>query len=276
MQPPIPTFQMNNALEIPALGLGMYRSSEGSVAERAVLHALEAGYRLFDTASFYGNERSVGRAIRKSVIPRSEVFVTTKLWNSDHGYDSTLRAFQESRERLGLDTVDLYLIHWPVERLRLDTWRAMETLLDEGLCRAIGISNYMVHHLEELLDHTDVVPAVNQIELHPYNYLSRVDIVNLCRSKGIQVEAYSPLTKGRRLKDLRLGRIAMTYGKTPAQILLRWAHERGFIVIPKSTNRERIYENAAIFDFSLSREHMEKLDSFDQALATAWDPTDKP
>ncbi len=276
MKPPIPTFQMNNALEIPALGLGMYLSPEGSVAERVVLHALEAGYRLFDTASFYGNERSVGRAIRKSVIPRSEVFVTTKLWNSDHGYDSTLRAFQESRERLGLDTVDLYLIHWPVERLRIDTWRAMETLLDEGQCRAIGVSNYMVHHLEELLDHTDVVPAVNQIELHPYNYLSRVEIVNLCSSKGIQVEAYSPLTKGRKLKDPRLGRIATAYGKTPAQILLRWAHERDFIVIPKSNNRERIYENAAIFDFSLSQEHMEKLDSFDQGLATAWDPTDKP
>ncbi|MFQ5838919.1 MAG: aldo/keto reductase [Thermoplasmata archaeon] len=276
MKSPIPPFRLNSGLEMPSLGLGMYGSPAGRVAENAVRYALDTGYRLFDTAKFYGNEHSVGKAIRESSLPRSDVFVTTKLWNTDHGYESTLRAFRASLQQLGLDYVDLYLIHWPVEGLRLESWRAMETLLDDDQCKAIGVSNYMVRHLEELLAHASMVPAVNQIELHPYNYLARLDTVEFCRAKGIQVEAYSPLTKGRKLRDARLLRIAEAYGKTPAQILLRWSHQHGFVAIPKSSRRERIRENGAIFDFSLSPEHMKELNSFSENLVTSWDPTDAP
>ncbi len=272
----IPNYRLNSGSEMPALGLGTYRTPDGRVAQDAVRHALEAGYRLFDTASMYGNEGSVGKAILESGLPRTEAFVTTKVWNSDHGYERALRAFDESFRRLGLDYIDLYLIHWPVEGQRLDTWRALESLTEGGRCRAIGVSNYMVNHLEELLDHSEVVPAVNQFELHPYNYLSRKEAVDLCGKMGILVEAYSPLTKGRKLKDPRLREIGDAYGKTPAQILLRWGVQHGFVVIPKSSNRQRIHENAAIFDFSLSGQDMEELDSFDEALATSWDPMGKP
>lgn len=276
MAPPTPSYRMNNGLEIPTLGLGMWRLKDGREAQNAVRHALEAGYRLFDSAAWYGNERSLGKAIRQSSVPRDKVFVTTKVWNADHGYEPALWAFDESYGRLGLDYVDLYLIHWPVEGKRLDTWRALETILEGGLTRSIGVSNYMVHHLEELFDNSEVVPAVNQIELHPWNYLSRRATVDLCRQRGILVEAYSPLTKGRMLGNRRLGEVARAYGKTPAQVLIRWGLQHGFIEIPKSSVATRIRENAAVFDFELSKEHMERLDALDRSLATGWDPTDKP
>lgn len=212
---------LNNGVTIPALGLGVFRSPAGEMTRNAVLHALEAGYRHIDTAKIYGNEESVGQAIRESGIPRSEIFLTTKLWNSDHGYDATLRACDESLTKLGFHAVDLYLVHWPVQGLRLETWRAMETLLAEGKARAIGVSNYMVHHLEELLEHANVVPAINQIELSPYNYLYRKEVVDLCRANDIQVEAYSPLTKAQKLHDPKLVELARKYSKTAAQILIR-------------------------------------------------------
>jgi diketogulonate reductase-like aldo/keto reductase len=272
----IPSFKLNNGIHIPAIGLGMWAIPDGKPAEEAVRHALNAGYRLFDTASLYGNEASLGRAIRSSGIQREEVFVTTKLWNSDHGYDRALRAFVESLRRLGMEYVDLYLIHWPVQGLRLQTWQALEKMYEEGRSRAIGVSNYMIHHLEELLDQASVVPAVNQIELHPYNYHSRLETVEFCRSKGILVEAYSPLTKGRKLKDPTLVDIAKTYGRTPAQILLRWCYQHGFVAIPKASNPDHLRENASIFDFSLSEADMEELDSLDEGLATSWDPTREP
>lgn len=267
-----PAYRLNNGVTMPAVGLGLWRAAPGRETERAVRWALEAGYRLFDTASMYGNEASVGKAIREADVPREEVFVTTKVWNADHGRERTLQAFDASRERLGLDTVDLYLIHWPAEEHRLETWGALEALYAEGRCRAIGVSNYMVHHLEELLEVAEVVPAVNQIELSPFNHGQRREVVARCRAQGIQVEAYSPLTKARKLGDPRVREIAARYGKTPAQVLLRWGVQHGFAVIPKSTNRDRIRENVALFDFALSKEDVATLDGLDEGLVTSWDP----
>ncbi|MFQ5987153.1 MAG: aldo/keto reductase [Thermoplasmata archaeon] len=269
-------FRLNHGGPIPSLGLGVWQMSAGRQTEQSVGHALDVGYRLVDTAKLYRNERSVGKAIREGQVDRSKVFVTTKLWNSDHGYKATLRAFGKSQERLGLGPVDLYLIHWPVEGLRTESWRAMETLLEEGACRSIGVSNYMVHHLEELLDDASVTPAVNQIELSPYNFRSREGVVEYCGGKGIQVEAYSPLTRGRRLRDPRLVEIGTRYDKTPAQVLLRWSHQHDFVVIPKSSNPTHIAENFGIDDFVLSTEDMGRLDALDQNLATGWDPTGAP
>jgi len=269
-------FTLNHGGEIPSLGLGVWQVSPGRQTEQAVGHALGVGYRLVDTAKLYRNERSVGKAVREGRIDRSEVFVTTKLWNSDHGYDSTLRAFRKSQERLALGPVDLYLIHWPVEGRRLESWRAMETLLADGVCRSIGVSNYMIHHLQELLDNFGVTPSVNQIELSPYNYRSRQAVVEFCQANHIQVEAYSPLTKGQRLSDSRLVEIGTQYGKTAAQVLLRWGSQHDFVVIPKSSNPEHIRENFAIDDFVLSEEDMDRIDGFDQNLTTGWDPTGAP
>jgi len=270
------TFRLNNGVEIPRLGLGVYRAAAGAEARNAVLWALEAGYRHVDTAAFYGNEADVGRAIRESGIAREDVFVTTKLWNEDHGYDAALAAFDASLERLGFDYVDLYLIHWPVPDLRLESWRALERLYGEGRARVIGVSNYMVQHLEELLAHCTVVPAVNQIELSPWSWRSRRDVVELCRAQGIALEAYSPLTKGRRLDDPTLRSVAERVGRTPAQVLIRWALQRDLIVIPKSTNRGRIRENADVFDFQLPAAEMERLEALDAGLVTGWDPTSAP
>ena len=267
---------LNNGVAIPVLGLGVFRSPAGDVTKNAVSYALEAGYRHIDTAKIYGNEQSVGAAIRESGIPRSEIFVTTKLWNSDHGYDAALRACDESLSKLGFDCVDLYLVHWPVEGLRLETWRAMETLLAEGKVRAIGVSNYMVRHLKELLEHANVGPAVNQIELSPYNYLYRQDLIDLCRANGIQIEAYSPLTKAQKLNDPKLVRLAQKYGKTAAQVLVRWALQQDIVVLPKSTNLERIRQNGDVFDFAILDADMAYLETFNENLVTGWDPTDAP
>lgn len=265
--------KLNNGLEMPIFGLGTYQARKGEARE-AVLHALKVGYRLIDTASMYGNEEEIGEAIKQSGLPREEIFITTKLWNSDHGYDKTLAAFEESRKKLGLDYIDLYLIHWPVEDLRNDTWKAMEKLLEEGKCRAIGVSNYMTWHLEELLSHSSTIPAVNQVEFHPYLYLT--DLLDFCQSHNIQLESYSPLTKGVKLRDPKLADIASKYSKTPAQILIRWVLQKGVIVIPKSSRKERIDENANIFDFKISLEDMRTLDSFHQSLRTSWDPSRIP
>lgn len=265
---------LNNGIEMPLLGLGTYMMRRGKETEDAVLWALEAGYRLIDTATLYENERSVGRALKRSGVSREEIFLTTKLWNSDHGYKRTPAAFHESLGRLGLEYVDLYLIHWPVEGLRGESWSALETLLADGKCRAIGVSNYMIRHLEELLGSCRTVPAVNQMEFSPY--LFQRDVLDFCRARGVQLEAYSPLTRGRRLGDPALARVAEHYGKTPAQVLIRWALQHEVVVIPKSSNRERITENAEVFDFSVSPDDMERLDSRDEDLHTDWDPTDAP
>jgi len=265
--------KLNNGVEMPVFGLGTYQARKGEARE-AVLQALEVGYRLIDTASMYGNEEDIGEALRKSGLPREEVFITTKLWNSDHGYNNALAAFEESRKKLGLDYVDLYLIHWPVESLRNETWKAMEKLLEEGKCRAIGVSNYMIWHLEELLSHSSTIPAVNQVEFHPYLYLK--DLLDFCHSHDIRLESYSPLTKGEKLDDPRLASLASKYSKTPAQILIRWVLQKGVIVIPKSSRKEKIEENADVFDFMILPEDMNALDFFHLNLRTSWDPSKIP
>ncbi len=262
---------LNNGIEMPVFGLGTYLSGTGRKTQDIVSYALEVGYRHIDTARFYGNEKDIGSAIAKSGIPRDEIFVTTKLWNSDHGYDRALAAFEESREDLGLDEVDLYLIHWPVENLRSESWKALERLYGEGKCRAIGVSNYMIPHLEELFESSSVIPAVNQVEFSPFLY--QKNLLEFCRSNNIQFESYSPLTKGRMLNDHRLFEIAKKYSKTTAQILIRWTLQKEVIVIPKSSRREKIRENADIFDFKISSEDMDRLDAFHKNLRVSWDPT---
>lgn len=273
---PDSTRKLNNGIEIPLIGLGTWEMPAGRVGLRAMLDAFEAGYRHIDTAAFYGNEETVGEAVRTSGLEPGEVFVTTKVWNSDHGYESTLRACDQSLSRLGLDYVDLYLIHWPVIGERLQTWRALEKLLETGRTRAIGVSNYMVRHLEELAAHSDVTPAVNQIELHPYNYLSRREVIDYCRERDIAVEAYCPLARGARFTDPRLADIAAKCAMTPAQIMIRWSLQRGFICIPKSVHREWIFANADVFDFCLDDDIMAVIDSLDENLVTTWDPSNAP
>lgn len=270
------TFRLNNGVEIPALGLGVFRNPSGASTQNAVLAALKNGYRHIDTAKVYGNEQDVGEAIKNSGLARQEIFITTKLWNADQGYDSTLRALDESLSKLQMDYIDLFLMHWPVEKVRLESWKAMEKLLADGKARAIGISNFMKQHVEELLANSNTVPAVNQIELSPYNYLYRKDTIDVCLQHGIQMEAYSPLTKGRKLEDPKLKEIALKYEKSAAQILIRWVLEHQFVVIPKSTKEHRIIENASIFDFSISKKDMDYLDEFNENLATGWDPTTVP
>ncbi len=263
--------ELNNGTSIPRLGLGMYQTPDGSAAGHAVLYALEVGYRHIDTAMMYGNEDSVGRAVRESGLPREEVFVTTKLWNDDHGYDEAIDAFHQSLETLGLDYIDLYLIHWPVEGKRGDSWRALEDVYEKGLCRAIGVSNYMTRHLDELLASCRVRPSVNQVEFSPFLYLR--DLLERCRQEKIMLEAYSPLTKGQKLGDERLGVVAAELGRSPAQVLIRWALQHDLVVIPKSARPEHILANADVFDFALSTEQMERLDNLNEDLRTSWDPT---
>ena len=270
------TVTLANGVNLPTVGLGVYQAPAGDITRRAVASALDAGYRHIDTAAIYRNEGDVGAAILSSAVPRADVFVTTKLWNSDHGYDEALRACDASLARLGLDYVDLYLIHWPVEDVRRDTWRAMERLLADGRARAIGVSNYMVHHLEELFATSDEPPAVNQFELSPYLFGTRRALVEWCRDHGVVVEAYSPLTKGVKLNDPALASIGAAHGRTPAQVLIRWALEHNFVVIPKSTNPDRIRQNIDVFDFALSADEMATLDGLDEGLITGWDPTDAP
>lgn len=270
------TKKLNNNVEIPLLGLGVWEVPNDETGIRAMLDAFEAGYRHIDTAAFYGNEEAVGEAVRSSGLDRAQVFVTTKIKNPDHGYDRTLVACEDSLRNLQFDYIDLLLIHWPVEGLRLETWRALERLLENGKTRAIGVSNYMINHLDELLANSDVAPAINQIELHPYNYLGRREVVEYCFERNIAVEAYCPLARGSRLDDPRIVEIADRYGKTPAQILIRWSLAHGFIVIPKSVHRDRIFSNIDVFDFDLSAEDIALIDSFNENLATTWDPTSAP
>ena len=264
------TCKLNNGTDMPLFGLGVYEAL-GESCVGAVRHALETGYRHIDTAKFYDNEREVGRAVRESSVPRGEIFVTTKLWNSDHGYDSALKAFRGSEERLGIGPVDLYLVHWPVPGKRKDSWRALETILSEGRARAIGVSNYTVGHLQELLSHAKVPPAVNQVEFHPWLY--QRELLDFCRLHDIVLVAYSPLTKGEKLRDPELAKFARKYSRTPAQVLIRWVLQHGVGVIPKSANFRRIEENADIFDFEISPEDMLLLDRFDQSYHCTWDPT---
>jgi len=271
---PEATVKLNNGADIPLLGLGVYQSPPGKTTQDAVRHALKCGYRLVDTARIYGNEQDVGLAIRESGSPREEVFVTTKLWNSDHCYDSTIRACEESLRRLGLKSLDLYLIHWPVSGVRNESWRAMEKLLKDGKCRAIGVSNYTINHLSEMLASSNTIPAVNQVEFHPFLY--QQELLEYCRGHGIQLEAYSPLTRGERLNHPKVVEIAKKHGRTPAQVLIRWAVQHSVVAIPKSVRNERILENSRVFDFTLSLSEMKALDSLNEDFRTCWDPSNLP
>ena len=266
--------KLNNGVEIPLLGLGVYKSQPGKETEQAVKWALEAGYRHIDTAKLYANERDVGKAIRDSGIPRDEIFVTTKLWNDDHGYEKTLKAFDKSLKKLNIGYIDLYLIHWPVEKIRKETWKAMEKMYADGKCRAIGISNYMIHHIDELFSYANIIPAVNQVEFSPFLYLK--DLHEYCKKHEIRLEAYSPLTRGKKLNDEKLVTLAEKYGKTTAQILIRWALQHELVVIPKSVKKERIYENTNVFDFEISQRDMQNLDSFNDNFRDCWDPSNAP
>lgn len=260
------TVQLNNGVQMPRLGLGTFQSETGDQTRNAVLWALEAGYRHIDTAAIYRNETDVGAAIRASGIPREQIFLTTKVWNAFQGYETTLSAFEESLERLGLDYIDLFLIHWPMEATNLETWRAMVSLYEKQRCRAIGVSNYTIHFLNQILEDSSLVPAVNQFEIHPYN--TRQALVRRCRETGIQVESYSPLVRGRKIDDPVLQGMARQYGKSPAQVLIRWGLDKGYVVIPKSVQRERIIENAQVFDFQISPENMQVLDELNENLHT--------
>jgi diketogulonate reductase-like aldo/keto reductase len=286
---------LNDGQKIPQLGLGVWRIPAGRKCEAALLSAFEAGYRHIDTASLYGNEESVGAAIRASGISREEIFVTTKLWNSDHA--SPERALEISLRKLKFDYVDLYLIHYPVPQ-RIATWRALEKFQQQGKTLSIGVSNFTIRHLTELLAQTGTVPATNQVEFHPYLY--QRELFEFCGARGIVITAYCPLTQGERLNDRKLVAVAKKYKagpapsgnmtklpffpgasrreetKSTAQILIRWAIQHDLVVIPKSANPTRIRENADVFDFEITDEDMRTLDGFNENLRTSWDPSRAP
>jgi len=246
---------------IPAIGFGTWQLANGRETEQAVLCALETGYRLIDTAKIYQNEDSVGSAIKNSRLAREEIFVTTKLWNDDQGYESALKACQGSLNRLGLEYLDLYLIHWPASEKRHAAWDALLELQTQGKARNIGVSNYSIEHIRELADRTGSKPAVNQIEFHIFNYADQKDLVEYCQSEDIVVEAYSPLARGQALENYTIDQIAGEHGKSAAQVMLRWCMQHATVPIPKSANRERIQLNFNVFDFELSQEDMDTLDS---------------
>ncbi len=255
------TVTLNNGVRMPWVGLGVFRSAPGKETEQAVRWALEIGYRHIDTAAFYDNEADVGRAVRDSGLPRESVFVTTKVWNNDQGYERTLKAFDRSRSRLGMDVLDLYLIHWPVKGKSADTWRAMEKLLAGGSVRAVGVSNFLVHHLSELAAGSSIVPAVNQVEFHPF--LVQKDLLAHDEKAGIRHEAWAPLSRTRGFADPVIASLAGRYGRTPAQIILRWELQLGVVVIPKSVHRERIEENSRLFDFALDQADVDRITALD-------------
>jgi diketogulonate reductase-like aldo/keto reductase len=254
--------KLNTGAAIPALGFGTWALAEGEEAQLAVGEALSQGYRLIDTAKIYRNEHSVGKAVRASKIPREEIFVTTKLWNNDQGYDSALEAFDASLERLGFDYLDLYLIHWPgSNRSNRESWRALSEIYERGDAKAVGVSNFSVEELEGLMSDSQLVPAVNQIEFHPFVYDEMTAIIEFCHQNKIIVEAYSPLSHARKLNHQAISQLAGEVGKTNAQVMLRWALQHGTVPIPKSANPARIKENMDIFDFELDDKQMSRLNS---------------
>jgi diketogulonate reductase-like aldo/keto reductase len=264
------TVLLHNGVKMPYFGLGVYKVEEGNEVIDSVKTALEVGYRAIDTAALYENEEGVGKAIKASGIPRKEIFVTTKVWNTDHGYEKTLKAFDKSISKLGLDYVDLYLIHWPGKDTFIDTWRALEKLYRDGRVRAIGVSNFKPHHLQTLMEHSEEKPVINQVELHPY--FQQKELREFCKQHDIVVEAWSPLGRGQVLDDPVLAEIGKKYGKTPAQVTLRWHLQNDIVIIPKSVTPSRIKENADIFDFELTAEDMEQIDQLDKNTRLFKDP----
>ncbi|TDW29375.1 aldo/keto reductase [Cryobacterium psychrophilum] len=266
-----PLLTLNDGRSIPQLGLGVYKVADDLAAD-TVRVALEAGYRHVDTAALYENEVGVGQGIARAGLPRDDVFVTTKVWNDRHGYDETLRAFDESLDKLGLDYVDLYLIHWPAPRQDryIDTYWALETLRADGRARSIGVSNFHTHHLDRLLAETEVVPVINQVELHPW--LPQADVRSYDAAHGILTEAWSPLARGRAVGNDTLDRIGAKYGKSAAQVVIRWHLELGNVVIPKSVTPQRIRDNLNVFDFALDADDLAAIAAFDSGERTGKDP----
>lgn len=256
------TARLHNGVEMPYLGLGVFETPDGQKIVNAIHWALEAGYRHIDTAYLYMNEKGVGEAVRSSNIKREDIFVTTKVWNSDQGYKKTLEAFYRSLDLLKFDYVDLYLIHWPVKEKYVETWDALQYLYEKKLVRAIGVSNFLEHHLNDILQHKGIVPMVNQVEFHPY--VAQPSLLEYCKKHNIQFEAWAPLMRGKADEIPVFIEIAKKYGKTPAQVVLRWDLQKGAVTIPKSTHKDRIIANAQLFDFELSADDMQSIDALDR------------
>lgn len=268
----IPSVQLNNGISMPALGLGVYAPEQQQEVGQAVEAALAVGYRLFDAAAIYGNEKEVGEALRQGGVSRNDLFVTSKVWMDDMGFDSTMRAFEKSLLDLSLDYMDLYLIHWPKDQHRKETWKALESLYDQGVVKSIGVSNYYQKHLEELFVYANVCPAVNQIELSPFCYLP--EELAFCMQNNIQLEGYAPVVRGQKKDHPVLMDIARKYGKSTYQILIRWVIEQGAVTIPKSIHPERMIENAEVFDFALDADDLARMAVLYDNTRVAWDPRD--
>ncbi|RLD35845.1 MAG: aldo/keto reductase [Bacteroidetes bacterium] len=263
-------FELRNGIEMPAFGLGVFKIPDGEDVANVVVEAINAGYRGIDTAAIYGNEKGVGLALKKTELPRSKIFLTSKVWNADQGYKETLQAFEESLIKLGTDYLDLYLIHWPVEALFKETWAALEDIYNSGKVRAIGVSNFSVNQLERLIMNCRVLPMVNQVEFHPY--LQQPELIKYCKSKGILIEAWAPIMRGKVSQIAEITEIGERYGKNEVQVVLRWNIQRGIATIPKSSSPERINSNAEIFDFELTGDEINVIDNLDKGQRFGPDP----
>ncbi|MEK3740773.1 MULTISPECIES: aldo/keto reductase [Paenibacillus] len=268
------TTTLHNGVNMPWLGLGVFKVEEGAELIQAIKSAIKHGYRSIDTAAIYENETGVGQAIQEALqennLSREELFVTSKVWTADMGYEETIAAYETSLAKLGLEYLDLYLIHWPVKGKYKESWRALETLYKEGRVKAIGVSNFQIHHLEDVLKDAEIKPMVNQVELHPY--LNQQELLDFCKEQGIQLEAWSPLMQGQLFDQPVLKKIAAKHGKSVAQVIVRWDLQRGIITIPKSTKEHRIIENVDVFDFNLSDEDMTLINSLNQDQRVGPDP----
>jgi diketogulonate reductase-like aldo/keto reductase len=264
------TTTLHNGVKMPWFGLGVYKVQEGEEALQSVKAAIKAGYRAIDTAALYQNEESVGQAIKESGVAREELFITTKVWNEDQRNDSVLEAFETSLKKLDLDYVDLYLVHWPVKDKYKETWKVLEQLYKDGRVRAIGVSNFQIHHLEDLMSVAEIKPMVNQVELHPL--LAQVELREYCKKQEIQIEAWAPLAQGRLLDNPVLQEIASSHHKSIAQVILRWDLHNKIVTIPKSVKESRIIENANIFNFTLNQEDIEKINALNENKRFGADP----
>lgn len=267
----VPNVKLNNAVTIPQVGLGLWLNNDEQECKTAVKYALDAGYRHFDSAQIYKNEQFLGAALKAADIPRQDVFITTKIWNENLWWDDFEPSLNDSLAKLQTDYVDLLLVHFPVTELRRPAWHKMEEVYKKGQAKSIGVSNYTVTHLKELLSECSVKPAVNQVELHVF--LQQPELVEYCQQNGIVLEAYSPLAHGQNMDDPVLREVAAKYTKTPAQIMVRWCIQQGFVVLPKSVKQERVQENINVFDFNLNHDDLAKLETLDINFRTCWDPT---